>query len=379
MKKSLPYCLILCFCLAFTACEDEDDIAIEQVLLVYLGGDNNLSWEADAKRIAIMRGWNGDVSTRILIYQDPSINPPTNPPILQEVVRQNGENTTQTIATYDEENSASAEVFARVIADVKQRYRPTVSYGLLVFSHGTGWLPQSTYTHPRSSSFRTLVVDHTDEMEIIDMAAAIPDGTFEYIIFEACLMANIEVAYEFRNKTNYILASSAEILSPGFTGIYSTSINNLWAGYNGLKSFAEDAFNYWNNQIGPAQSATFSIIKTAALQPLATFIKENADTTKTVDISAIQHFDRHSYHLFFDFEDYYSRQLDNDIQRAELTHLIDNAVVWKAATETFMPGNDHGLIGFAVDKHSGMTTYIPQATFPFLNAEYKKLSWTNLP
>ncbi|GHT51153.1 clostripain [Bacteroidia bacterium] len=375
MKKSLPYCLIFCFCLAFSACEDEDDIAVEQVLLVYLGGDNNLSWEADAKRIAIMRGWNGEVNTRILIYQDPSNATPT----LQEVIRQNGENTTRTIATYDEENSASAGVFARVVADVKRRYRPTVSYGLLVFSHGTGWLPQSTYTQPRSSSLRTLVVDHSDEMDIIDMAATIPDGTFEYIIFEACLMANIEVAYEFRNKTNYILASSAEILSPGFTGIYSASINHLWAGYNGLKSFAEDAFSHWNNQAGQLHSATFSIIKTAELQPLATFIKENADTTKTVDISAIQHFDRHSYHLFFDFEDYYSRLLDSDNQREELTHLIDNAVVWAMATETFMPEREEdGQIGFSVDKHSGMTSYIPQASFPFLNEEYKKLHWANI-
>lgn len=34
---------------------------------------------------------------------------------------------------------------------------------------------------------------------------ALPDHLFEFIIFEACNMAGIEVAYELRNKAAYIM------------------------------------------------------------------------------------------------------------------------------------------------------------------------------
>ena len=40
-------------------------------------------------------------------------------------------------------------------------------------------------------------------------------------------MAGIEVAYELRNKAAYIMASSAPVVSPGFTPIYAGSISCL--------------------------------------------------------------------------------------------------------------------------------------------------------
>jgi hypothetical protein len=220
-------------------------------------------------------------------------------------------------------------------------------------------------------------VDGNAEMDIIDMAAAIPDGIFDQIVFEACLMANIEVAYEFRNKTKYLLSSAAEIVSPGFTDLYPTSINKLWDGYAGLPSFAQDAFDYFNKQSGWMQSATFSIIQTSELEALKNFVDTNADYTQSIDIKSIQGFDwsgyrKTGYQLFFDFEDYYSRLLATQNQQAELSTLINKAVVWKANTANFMQTNN----GFAISKHSGMTVYIPQPTLPVLNEAYKKLQWT---
>ncbi len=57
-------------------------------------------------------------------------------------------------------------------------------------------------------------------MEISDFAAALGDCHFDFIVFEACFMAGVEVAWELREKTDYVVASAAEILSPGFTDIY---------------------------------------------------------------------------------------------------------------------------------------------------------------
>lgn len=90
---------------------------------------------------------------------------------------------------------------------------------------------------------------------------ALPDHLFEFIIFEACNMAGIEVAYELRNKAAYIMASSAPVVSPGFTPIYAGSISCLLEEAADLQRFAENYFHYWNLMEGDKRSATISIIK----------------------------------------------------------------------------------------------------------------------
>ena len=52
-------------------------------------------------------------------------------------------------------------------------------------------------------------------------AAAIPEGMpLDYIAFEACLVAGAEVALELCGRTELLLASSAELLVPGFRPLY---------------------------------------------------------------------------------------------------------------------------------------------------------------
>ncbi|PXV60104.1 cysteine peptidase C11 family protein [Dysgonomonas alginatilytica] len=363
---------ILLLFLLFSCINDEECISIapRHILIVYMGGDNNLSGETDQKIEAIRSGWKASDGDKLLIYQDGAGTAPT----LTEIVNRKGQNTLNILKTYSEENSADPQVFARVIAEVQALYPLSSNgrtYGLLLFSHASGWLPKGALTQPRSTT-RSIIIDGSDEMNLIDFANAIPDNTFEYIVFEACFMAGIEVAYELKDKTNYILASSAEIVSPGFTESYPQTINNLFEDTPNLTQFAKGSFDYFNNNTGWQHSATFSVIKTSELDNLAAFVKSNCDFDKEITINDIQHFDRYSYRLFFDFEDYYSRLLENDTQKAELSALVEKAVIWKAATTAFMIGYN----GFEINKYSGLTSYIPQERFPFLNGEYNKLKWS---
>lgn len=367
MNKIIKIVLIAFLGIFFISCEKDDNsnyvlpASTQHVILVYLGGDNNLSSETYQKIESIREGWQGGAEKKLLIYTDPA---DANPSLI-EIVRENGQNTKKIIRNYDEENSASKEVLSRVIGEVTNLY-PSPSYGLIVFSHASGWLPGGTLTSPRS-----IIMDKKQEMELSDFAQAIPDKTFDYIIFEACFMSGIEVAYELKDKTDYILASSAEIVSPGFTYIYPKSINHLSGSLSGLRAFGEDAFSWFDNKSGFMRSATFSIINTSQLNSLADWVKSNCNQDKSVDINTIQYFDRYSYRLFFDFEDYYSSLLETDKQKSELSALISNCIVWKNATPSFM--KDYN--GFDIKKHSGFTTYISQEKYPFFNNEYQQLKW----
>ena len=346
-----------------------------RVLLVYVGTDNNLSGLEQAKLQAIREGWTGKKTDRIIVYRD-TRNADAR---LIEISNLAAGEQPREIATYGKENSASPDVFARVIADVVRDF-PADSYGLLVFSHASGWLPQGALQNPASidadapARSRSVIIDGTDEMELKDFAAAIPDGVFDYIVFETCFMAGIEVAYELRDKAPVIFASSAEIVDPGFAPVYSSATANLMG--RDLERFGRQVFNHTLTyaESNPQRSATYSVISTAGLDALAAFVGENCDLSRAVDITDVQRFDRNAHRLFFDFGDYYGRLLATDAQRAELARLVADCVTWKAATDEFMT-QSAGYNGFGIEKHSGFTTYIPQEAFRGLNNAYSTLDW----
>ena len=382
--------LLLAILFTITSCVKEPHQptpVLSHTLLVYVGTDNNLSGYEQEKLQAIRDGWSGKSTDKVIVYIDKGRGADAR---LIEISNLLPTDAPREIAAYGEENSASAEVFSRVVRDVKSMY-PADSYGLLVFSHASGWLPSGALTNPGKVSPETtsesfvveleivpdsIIIDGTDEMEICDFASSIPDGMFDYIVFEGCFMAGIEVAYELRHKTPVIFASSAEIVHPGFAPVYPTSTTNLLN--SDIQGFAEQVFDNIQSysESDPQRSATYSVIHTSGLEALAVFIRDNCDFTQTVNISDIQHFDRlNGYRLFFDFEDYYGKLLQTNEQREELFRLLSVCVVWKASTTAFLTQLS-GYNGFKINKHSGMTTYIPQDRFPGLNSRYSELLWS---
>ena len=71
-------------------------------------------------------------------------------------------------------------------------------------------------------------------------------------------MAGVEVAYALRNKTDYLLASSAELLSPGFVPIYAHTLPSLMRSAQGdsvevsLRSFALQYMSSIHAHVGPS-------------------------------------------------------------------------------------------------------------------------------
>ncbi|NDV64249.1 clostripain-related cysteine peptidase [Bacteroides sp. 224] len=371
MKQLRKHILWLFIALFFSSCSKNEQPATPnptRLLLAYIGVDNNLNSLEAEKLDALRAGWTGKPTDHILAYVDKAgvgaslyalSAEPNSEPLLLE--------------SYGKENSADAATLSRVITDVVNRYKAD-SYGLLVFSHASGWLPEGMLNSPT----RSILIDGKSEMSLTDFAAALPDGVFNYIVFESCFMAGIEVAYELRNKTPYIFASSAEILHPGFAPTYTHSTQHLFNA--NLPAFGQQVFNqtltYAENEL--LHSGTYSVIRTEGLEQLATFIKDHCDFTQPVDLTDIQHFDRSvSYHLFFDFNDYYGRLLTDDSQKEELNRLLSEYVIWKAATNKFM-AQEYGYNGFTITSHSGLTCYIAQERFPKLNEAYTRLAWSEV-
>lgn len=354
------------------SCSEPGDKPVEarRVVVAYLCGNNNLSAEVAQKAEALTTGFAtcARVGDRLLIFRVAS----GEEPVLEEVSREGNRVETRLVRSYDGYDSAGAGTLASVVTTVRARY-PGASFCLVVFSHASGWLPEGMYQNPllppSPATTRSVIGDNGNEMELAEFAGALPDGMFDCVVFETCFMAGVEVAWELRHKTLCLVVSSAEILSPGFTPVYPSALGYLFAG--DAEGFARAAFAAADSLTGWRCSATYSVIRTAGLPPLKTFLAGNADPGTGVNIFDVQHFDRNTYRLFFDLEDYYQRQLKTNSQRTELSRLIAACVTWKAATPLFMEG--HG--GFRITRHCGLTTYIPQPEFIRLNEAYSELSW----
>jgi hypothetical protein len=366
-------------------------------ILFYIGGDNNLSGEACEKINVIRAGWRPDKG-EMIIYVDRHEDGAA---LLRVNSRKgdSGRYGLDTIAVYGNENSAASSTLARVIKTLKQDF-PADHYGMIFFSHASGWLPEGTLNRPRS-----MVIDQDGqtgnrEMEYDDFASAIPDRQFDFIILEACLMADVVSMYELRNKAGYILASSAEIVSPGFTYIYRDEIMRLYDTKNDVRTvvagFGQSCYRFITTQFAENDvscSFTISLIKADEMERLAAATKtalQGADPdATTVPVDRMQRFDRPNKLIntgynrrsrYFDFARM-MEEIASEAHYATFCEQLDRTVVWKAQTKRFLlGGSDQAPYfdeydGFFIRRHSGLTTYIKQRDYPALNAAFENSSW----
>lgn len=326
----------------FSSCLEEEadnrQLLPERTILFYMAGDNGLSEETQEKVDALVSAWNIADENRLLVFQDRGGE---NAPRLLEIkAGSNGKGMIELLEEYKDGNSATTKVFARVLNDMV-RHCPSSDYGLVLFSHSSGWFPTGTFAQPRS-----VVTDGDTEFELIDFARTIPNGQFRFIIFESCLMAGAEVVYELKDKTDYIFASSAEILSPGFTPLYGKMLECLYKFTPDLTAFASEYYDYCNGLSGDNRSATVSVISTAGLTPLKSLLaraESHVEHWEWVERDGIQHFDRRAKdYLFYDLEGYI-KSIGTQEEINELAGILEGTILYKAATDEFMPGAPYGF------------------------------------
>ena len=380
MKRHNIYSLTIFLLLLLTAFSCSKDPKVEPVvpkgrtILVYVALDNSLSSEMVDVHASLMQGWkNSSKEGSLILFADSRGD---EKPLLIQIKEHKGVVIADTLLRYDNDNSASPELLSRVIADTKL-IAPGDSYGLLLFSHATGWLPAKAFSNPGAwgiavansevPTLQSIFEDNGREMEFADFAAAIPDGMFEFIASEMCFMSSVETAYALRNKTKYLLAAAPEVLSPGFEPIYKTSLDLLFKPTPDLEGFAQKFFDYFNGLQGAYQSAAISVVKTSEMQALANYTSKINLALTQDQIDKVQIYDRNGRpNVFFDFRDYVA-QTATTKEMDQLDVLLDKAVIFKRSTPK--------LINIYIPKHSGLSVYIPQAGLPRLNKAYEDTEW----
>ena len=200
MIRYCSICISLCFLLVASCSKEDDsvDIPTNRTIIVYMAANNDLSDDA-CDNIKDMQSGYEEKGANLLVFIDPADDAPHN-------LRIHHGGSTR-VKTCPEFNSADAAQMKEVLNDIIAMY-PAVSYGLVLWSHGTSWLPAGR-------QLKSFGEDSGSQMDIAPLAAALP-VRFDFILMDACLMGSVEVAYELGNKTDFFLASSTETIYLGF-------------------------------------------------------------------------------------------------------------------------------------------------------------------
>jgi hypothetical protein len=397
----------------------KDDCQIDEmsrkVLLLYSAGYNSLrSYLMDDIK-DLKEGWlpgkdcNDDI---LLVYTHTTkvsgaYNTPTSPYLIRLYRDKGGNTICDTLVTYPEGTiSSSAAQLNKVLSYVKDNFT-SGSYGMIFSSHATGYLPSGYYANPSGYTFpearmmrargipapvpyiepdfdpslpmvKSVGQDQVGssgdrvsyEMEISDFAEAIP-MKMDYILFDACLMGGIEVAYELRGKCSKVGFSQAEVLAEGFD--YKTlTMHLLNGGEPDPVAVCMDYFHQYDIQSGVMRSATISVVDCNRLEPLADvcsdIFRNYRGAIGVLKATHVQRYFRGDSHWFYDLVDIVEMAGVDDVRVRALKEAVDNCIVYKAATQSFMGS-------FDITAYSGFSMYFPSNGNLELDKYYRTLKW----
>ena len=335
-----------------------DSVPPKRVVLVVLAGDNDLSEEVGWRLDALKQGWTPAMGPLFVLEDRPSIEAPR---LLRLVCDDVDGKHYRTLVSYPYlTDMTSEELWRTVLADVIRQSHPAAHMGIVLFSHGTGWLPEGMLAEPRG-----LLSDNGREMSPELLGEILPADRVDYLLFDMCFTAGVEVAYALRKRVPLLLVSSAEMVSPGFTPLYRSSLRFLYEPQpEGLKKWVRDYASLVEQQIDLRRSGTLSLVSTAPLDGLAEAMQ---GMTLPSDLGGLQRFDRGGgAPLFYDLGQVISLQDKSRREKAEAC--LHRVVLYEWHTETFM-----GYL--PLKHHSGLTIYLPSSTYPQLNRAYHRTAW----
>lgn len=415
--RTLRYVAIIVLGLMAMACEPKPYVpkppkgTANHTVIMYLAGNNNLeSYLEDNIKDVIS---SVDASTpsddgRIVIYFRPRIS--SGEPMLLQVYYDKKLATVQcdTVRTYPATMSSSdAATLSKVVADAKV-VAPAKEYSMIFGSHATGWFTKECmsrgslsrplsigFESPNNGSFwkqygdeitRTFGMDGKIEFEgskiddpglnITEMATALSGTKFRTLIFDACFMASVEAIYDLRNVSDYVIASSAEIMGRGMP--YDMVLKYLFAtgGTEGnLMKYCSEYMRYYKELASGRKSGTISLIDCSKVEAVATAAaKIEQGGLNDVNSAAVQSFELLGENQFFDLEHFYDLAAKDRSAYAALQNALNDCVVYKGNTPTVFSAFGYGE--FEVKRSCGLTMNIPSTSYALFRSEWFKTAWT---
>lgn len=346
-----------------------DLLGANHTALVYMMAENSLSvpYQFDKTNIEAMcrAVENNDIKGRLMIFYAGYDGSPS----LLEIKKDRASGSRiDTLKVYEGSVSTDTATMSLVLRDV-QRIAQSDSYGMIVWTHANGWLPQYRYYKSPPKQAPASVGCEGDEgrtMDVDMMAQALQPFHLDYIIFDACLMGCVEVMYELREVCDYIIAAPTEMLGEGLP--YEEIIPLLYAEE---RDYEQICRAYYNKYIVEERCGTIALVATAHMDALSEacrkIVAHKDEEIAQITPAMLQYYDRKLPHVYYDLGQY-MRMLANDDDYAHFESILDKAVPYKACSSTFLT--------IKIRHYSGLSSYVPGISGDEVVEEYyRTLQW----
>lgn len=383
MKLNLR--LLLGACLAFfflASCEDEPEIVKtpKRTVLVYIAADNNLAHFAlddmDEMKEGLLQV-NGEL--KLLVYVDTGSSAR-----LVELKKESRNVVENVVREYGDRNSTGTEETREVFRDVFSNPAfAAESYGLIYWSHADGWAPYGSTRQTRWIGQDTGDGDY--RMNISDFVSILKEAPhFSFIMFDACFMSSVEVAYELRSYTDYYIGSPTE--NPGPGAPYDL-ITPLMAGENAAVDMASAYFEHYNAKYNGGINisnknwtggTSICVMRTSALKQLASVtaqvLPETLADNERLSATVFDYDQRppsSTYYIgYFDFKQLV-QALADETSLVEWEHAFDEVIAfWKTTDKNY----SQVAHMFSMEGTNGITHYIPNSNDTYALA-YRSTAW----
>ena len=347
--------------------------------------------------------------------------------VLFELKNQNGQCLTDTLRRYSDRPFTSRQWLTSLFSEV-MTLAPASRYGMVVGCHGLAWVPVQGQRSARKRQGSQERIDEEDnlykeerlleeerlerkkqglskdkplhndlmhfevqgpvttrfiggtypetQIETTDLADAMADAGLhtEYILFDACYMSSVEVAYELKDVTHYLIASPTEVISYGFP--YITMGKHL-LGTPNYKGIADSFISFYSSYYLPY--GTVAVTDCTQLDALAAIAQQinaaaeeptNAASAKQINAAAegklntatsgknapngVQIMDGYSPTLFYDLGHLMSLKNAGTVLTAAFADQLDKTVPYKGHTDQYFTALKDAPVD--IKHYSGLNT-----------------------
>lgn len=334
--------------------------------LGYLTNENDKVYDAadleEMQRAAIA----GDLgNSRLIVYHHARKSAAE----LKEITVEGG---IKTLKVYDTaESSSSVSRMEQVIDDFKH-FAPAEKYGLVFWSHGSGWLQNGIERIVRRSFGEDGI--KSDEGGVLKtnvtaMARVLEGEGFDYIYFDCCYMSTIEVMYELRKAAPLIVASPTLLHADGMP--YDISLKHLMLRNADVVGAVQDVFQFYDARTADDRTCALAVVYTPMLDELASLTREVYAYQRKINSDAgIQRYttDRPCY--YYDFRQCVEKRSIDQSLLDRWIEVFDRTVVYKAATPEIF-----STLKIDSDLYSGLSTHLIMEPADTIKQNYNELSW----
>lgn len=392
MKKLL---IAICAVAMLAACHkddtEENEVKADRTVLVYISGECSL-WDFIDDDLKEMKAGSQSIGdNNLLVYVDNAttgeipwlarINKGqiTDSVSFTEIAKVMNLDPAESLVKGDP-YSSEAQVMEGVLRYAFQKFPSRNNdYGLVLWGHGSGWLIKDSIPYTAMARQKAYGIDNgrNDKqygsadngkwLNIPSMAKLLSKlPHLSFIFCDCCNMMCLEVAYELRNVTDYLIGTPAEI--PGVGAPYNTVVPAMFE----KTTFWKSIVDYYFKQRAGGFDVPLSVIQTNGMENLAnatkTVLKNSASKIgegyPNTSGLIYYYYDSSSHQVFFDANDFILKYADTN-EYNSWKQVLDKTVIYKKMATSWMinknswPNYYGNYFTVTEEKYGGVSMFVP--------------------